>query len=54
MALKIEQILRKHKESVSPEVRKLVKASVTKKRRKDKSFLKDENGSIPKYKGWAV
>ena len=54
MALKNEQISGKHKESVSPEVKRLVKASVNRKRRRDKSFLKDENSFIPKYKGWAV
>lgn len=54
MALKPEQISGKHKESVSPEVRRLVKASVTRKVRRDKSFLKNEETPIPKYKGWAV
>ena len=54
MALKAEQINGKHKVNASPEVRRLVKASVTRKIRRDKSYLfEDCEKAIPKYKGWA-
>jgi hypothetical protein len=54
MALKNEQISGKYKVNASPQVRRLVKASVTRKIRRDKSFLlEDCDKAIPKYKGWA-
>jgi hypothetical protein len=53
MALKNEQISGKYKVNVSPEMRRLVKASVTRKIRRDKSFIDNEDKRIPKYKGWA-
>jgi hypothetical protein len=53
MSYKNEQISGRHKHNVSQNHRKLAKLSVTRKIRKDKSFLTDEESPILKYKGWA-
>lgn len=53
MGYKPEQISGRHKHNVSQNHRKLAKLSVTRKIRRDKTFLIDDQCSTLKYKGWA-